>query len=118
MGFSHVVSRLPDVFPSGRRVVGGVLLHEQITKNLKYDRNMTEISVSAGKTLGEYKQWTKVTLTAEILKSSSRENKTRTSRGVLSRVVLEINTRSSSRETKSLMAANSSKWKAFHVNNI
>jgi len=56
MGFSHVVSRLPDVFPSGRRVVGGVLLHEQITKNLKYDRNMTEISVSAGKTLGEYKQ--------------------------------------------------------------
>ena len=36
----------PDfqVFPSGRRVVGRVLFHEQVTKkNLKYDRNMTEI---------------------------------------------------------------------------
>lgn len=50
--------------------------------------------------------------------SSSRENETRTSRGVLSCVVLEINARSSSRETKSLMAASSGKWKAFHVNNI
>lgn len=28
---------------------------------------MTEISLSAGKTFGEHKQWTKVTLTAEIL---------------------------------------------------
>ena len=50
--------------------------------------------------------------------SSSRENESRTSRGVFSRVVLEINARSGSRETKSLMAASSGKWKAFHVNNI
>lgn len=40
---------------------------KKVTKNFKYDRNMTEINISAGKTFGVYKQWRKVTLTAEIL---------------------------------------------------
>ena len=56
------------MFPSGRRVVCRVSLHEQVTKNLKHDRDLTEISISAGKTFGEHKTlWRKVTLTAEIL---------------------------------------------------
>lgn len=56
-------------------------------KNLKYDRNMTEISRSAGKTCGGHKQGRKVTLTARNFDNQVRAKMKRAPRVGSSRVL-------------------------------